>query len=231
MVRHTAVFVIVTTMIMMIPLVLSYKDVCENIIDIQKILLVSDYEINVSLNDVIFLSKSICQKTNVEERREDKQRVVKAFMNIFAKLSQEIKACEVNETDLWKVFSNFIRKNFASNFLPLIFAVMIFLLRTKGSSIVLPALSVLLLSGSAFLLITGSSCSEDHLKIWSLYADSVRIISNVSETSSRHLNHSLQPLDNGLSYNKEEYFWGNWLIKYLKSYIMEFFELTFVRVE
>ena len=141
MVRHTAVFVIVT-MIMMIPLVLSYKDVCENIIDIQKILLVSDYEINVSLNDVIFLGKRICQKTNVEERQEDKQWVVKEFMNIFEKLSQEIKACEVNETDLWQVFSNFIRKNFASNFLPLIFAVMIFLLRTKGSSIVLPALSV-----------------------------------------------------------------------------------------
>ena len=218
-------------MTMMIPLVLSYKDVCENIIDIQKILLVSDYEINVSLNDVIFLRKSICQKTNVEERQEDKQRDVKEFMNIFAKLSQEIKACEEKETDLWQVFSNFIQKNFASNFLPLIFAVMIFLLRTKGSSIVLPALSVLLLSGSAFLLVTGSSCSEDHLKIWSLYADSVRIISNVSETSSRHLNHSLQPLDDGLSYNKEEYFWGNWLIKYLKSFIMEFFELTFVRVE
>ena len=72
-------------MIMMIPLVLSYKDVCENIIDIQKILLVSDYEINVSLNDVIFLRKSICQKTNVEERQEDKQRVVKEFMKIFCK--------------------------------------------------------------------------------------------------------------------------------------------------
>ena len=218
-------------MTMMIPLVLSYKDVCENIIDIQKILLVSDYEINVSLYDVIFLRKSICQKTNVEERQEDKQRDVKEFMNIFAKLSQEIKACEEKETDLWQVFSNFIQKNFASNFLPLIFAVMIFLLRTKGSSIVLPALSVLLLSGSAFLLVTGSSCSEDHLKIWSLYADSVRIISNVSETSFQHLNHSLQPLDNGLSYNKEEYFWGNWLMRFAKLLVKECFKLMFVKVK
>ena len=229
MVRNTTVIV---TMIIMIPLALalSYNDVCENIIEIQKILLVSDYEINVSLNDVIFLRKTICQKTNFEERQEDKQKVVKEFNYIFAKLRQEMEACEDKEADVWQIFTNFIWKNFASNFLPLMLAVIIFLVRTKGSSIVLPALSVLLLSGSAFLLIKGSSCSEDHLKIWSLYADSVRVITNVSETSSKHLNHSLQPLNNGLSYNKE-YIWGNWLMKYVKLLVKECFKLIFVKVE
>ena len=227
-------FVIATMIMMMIPLAaLSYADVCENIIDIQKILLESDYEISVSLHDVIFLRRHICQKTNVEERQlfEDKQKVVKEFNDIFARLRQQIQECEVNETG-FQVFTNFIRTNFASNFLPLIFAVIIFLLRTKGSSILLPTLSVLLLSGGAFLLITGSSCSEDHLKIWSLYSDSVAIITNVSVESFKHLNHSLQPLSNGLSYSKqEENIWGNWLMRYFKLFVKECFQLMFLRVE
>ena len=230
--RHTTIMYVIATLIMMMPPALSFTDVCENIIDIQKILLESDYEISVSLHDVIFLRKRICQKTN-EERQllEDKQKVVKEFNDIFARLHQEIHECEVNKT-VFQVFSNFIRTNFASNFLPLILAVIIFLMRTKGSSVLLPVLSVLLLSGGAFLLITGSSCSEDHLKIWSLYSDTVQIISNVSVESSKHLNHSLQPLHNGLSYNnKEENIWGNWLMRYLKLFAKECFKLMFVRVE
>ena len=229
MVRHNKLFFIV---LMIIPLALSYSDVCGNIIDMQKILLESDYDINISLHDVIILRKRICQKTNYEKRQllEDNQEVVKEFNNIFTRLRKDIKECEVNES-FWQVFTNFIRTNFASNFLPLIFAVIIFIVRTKDSSILLPAMSVLLLSGSAFLLITGSSCSEDHLKIWSLYSDTVRIIGNVSEESSKHLNHSLQPLHNGLSYNKEEYIWGNWLMRYFKFFLKECFTLMFVRVE
>lgn len=228
MVKPTTIVFLIA--IMMIPVTKSYTDVCKNIIDIQKIILESDYDINISLHDVIVLRKSICQKTNYEKRHDDKQKVVKEFNGIFAKLRQDIKECEVNET-FWQVFTNFIRTNFASNFLPLIFAVIIFTARTKGSSF-LPAMSVLLLlSGSVFLLITGSSCSEDHLKIWSLYSDTVRIISNVSEESSKHLNHSLQPLHNGLSYNKEENIWGNWLMRYLKLFVKECFTLMFVRVE
>ena len=231
--RHTTTMFFIATMIMMIPLVaLSNADVCENIIDIQKILLESDYEISVSLHDVIFLRRHICQKTN-EERQllEDKQKVVKEFNNIFARLRQQIHDCEVNKT-VFQVFTNFIRTNFASNCLPLILAVIIFLMRTKGSSVLLPVLSVLLLSGGAFLLITGSSCSEDHLKIWSLYSDTVAIITNVSVESSKHLNHSLQPLHNGLSYSKEEdYIWGNWLMRYFKLFAKECFKIMFVRVE
>ena len=229
MVKHTTVLFIAITIT---PLALSYTEVCENTIDIQKIILESDNDINISLHDVIVLRKRICQKTNYEIRQllEDNQKVVKEFNDIFARLRQDIKECEVNES-FWQVFTNFIRTNFASNFLPLIFAVIIFIVRTKDSSILLPAMSVLLLSGSAFLLITGSSCSEDHLKIWSLYSDTVRIIGNVSEESSKHLNHSLQPLHNGLSYNKEEYIWGNWLMRYFKFFLKECFTLMFVRVE
>ena len=140
MVKHINIVFIIA--IMMVPLALSYTDVCENIIKIQKILLESDYDISISLHDVIVLRKRICQKTNDEKRQllEDNQK--KEFNDIFARLR------------------------------------------------------------------------------------------NVSEESSKHLNHSLQPLHNGLSsYNKEEYIWGNWLMRYFKLFVKECFTLMFVRVE
>ena len=228
-------FVFVTTAIMVIPPAFSfYTDICENIIDIQRTLLESDYDINVSLQDVIFLRKNICQNTNYKgQLLEDKQKVVKEFDNIFARLRQDIQDCEndVNEDYFWQFLFNLIRTNFATNFLPLILAGIIFSVRTNGLKSLLQVLCILLLWAILFVLITRSSCSEDHLRIWSLYSDTVRIIANTSEESFKHFNHSLQPIHNELINNKQEYIWGNWILKYLQLAVKECFKLIFVRIE
>ena len=39
---------------------------CQNMIEIQQTLLVSDHEININIEDVIFLRKNVCQKQELE---------------------------------------------------------------------------------------------------------------------------------------------------------------------
>ena len=202
---------------------------CQNMIEIQQTLLVSDHEININIEDVIFLRKNVCQKQELEGRQltEFNQKTFQEFERMFARHKQDIQGCDVNKLQPWQVFCHFIQTNFASNLLPLILAVIIFTVRTKGDSLVIRALSVLMLCGSAILLIQESSCSEDHLKIWSLYSDSVRLISSVQD---EQLAHSLQPSSNELTYNKEEVLWGNWIWTYLHLFIKECFSKMYVKV-